>query len=67
MMQAELLPDWLDTIRHFNPVDYAVVAVRSLVLEGYVWADLWHALLILSLWAGAGITFGTRMFRTRAE
>lgn len=67
MMPSELLPGWLDTVRHFNPVDYAVVGVRDLVLTGYVWSDLWRSLLVLGAWAAAGITFGTLMFRTRAE
>ena len=67
MMQPDLLPDWLDTVRHFNPVDYAVVGVRGLVLEGYVWSELWRSFAVLFAWAAAGITFGTFMFRTRAE
>ena len=67
MMPSQLLPGWLDTVRHFNPVDYAVVGVRGLVLTGYVWSDLWHALLVLGAWATAGIIFGTLMFRVRAE
>jgi len=67
MMQPDLLPDWLDTVRHFNPVDYAVVGVRGLVLEGYVWSELWQSFVVLFAWAAAGITFGTFMFRTRAE
>jgi len=67
MMPPQLLPGWLDTARQFNPVDYAVVGVRGLVLEGYVWSDLWLSLLILAAWATAGIAFGTFMFRFRAE
>jgi|YelNatPaOPRAMG01_1025707.scaffolds.fasta_scaffold81589_2 ABC-2 type transport system permease protein len=67
MMKPELLPDWLDTARHFNPVDYAVVGVRDLVLEGYVWSDLWKSLAVLGAWAIVGLIFGTMMFRLRAE
>jgi ABC-2 type transport system permease protein len=67
MMPSDLLPGWLDTVRHFNPVDYAVVGVRGLVLTGYVWSELWRAVLVLAAWATAGIAFGTLMFRTRAE
>ncbi len=62
-----LLPGWLDTARQFNPVDYAVVSVRGLVLEGYVWSDLWQGLLVLAAWAAVGLGFGTLMFRRRAE
>ena len=67
MMPSDLLPGWLDTVRHFNPVDYAVVGVRHLVLDSYVWSDLWRSLLVLSAWASAGIVFGTLMFRAKAE
>jgi ABC-2 type transport system permease protein len=66
-MAAALLPSWLDTVRQFNPVDYAVVGVRGLVLEGFVWSDLWLSLVVLAAWAAVGIGFGTLMFRTRAE
>jgi len=67
MMPAQLLPAWLNTLRHFNPVDYAVVGVRDLVLQGYIWSDLWICLLVLLAWSAAGITFGALMFRSRAE
>ncbi len=67
MMPPELLPDWLDTVRKFNPVDYAVVGVRGLVMTGYIWSELWRSLLVLAAWATAGITFGTLMFRLKAE
>jgi len=67
MMQPDLLPHWLDTVRHFNPVDYAVVGVRGLILEGYVWSDLWRSFAVLAAWAVVGLAFGTLMFRSRAE
>ena len=67
MMPAEMLPAWLDTVRHFNPVDYAVVGVRDLVLTGYVWSDLWRSVAVLLGWAAAGIAFGALMFRAKAE
>ncbi|MFO8009444.1 MAG: ABC transporter permease [Dehalococcoidia bacterium] len=66
-MPGEALPNWLDTVRQFNPVDYAVVAVRGLVLEGYIWSDLWRSLVVLVAWAMAGLTFGTLMFKKHAE
>ena len=67
MMPPDLLPGWLDTVRQFNPVDYAVVGVRDLILEGYIWSDLWRSLVVLGAWAVAGVTFGTLMFRARGE
>ncbi|MFC1925365.1 ABC transporter permease [Chloroflexota bacterium] len=67
MMKPELLPDWLDTVRLYNPVDYAIVAVHTLAGEGYVWDELWKSLVVLVCWAIAGVTFGTLMFHRRAE
>jgi len=67
MMPPAVLPDWLNTVRQFNPVDYAVVGVRSLVLEGYVWSDLWRSLVVLGALAVAAVAFATLMFRRQAE
>jgi ABC-2 type transport system permease protein len=67
MMSPNLLPTWLDSVRRFNPVDYAVVGVRDLVLNGYIWSDLWRSLVVLIGWASAGIVFGMFMFRFKAE
>jgi len=67
MMPGALLPAWLNTARHINPVDYAVVGVRDLISVGYVWSDLWLSLVVLLAWAIVGVVFGTLMFRARAE
>jgi len=67
MMPSRALPSWLNTVRHFNPVDYAVVGVRGLVLEGYVWSDLWQSLLVLGALAVVAVAFATLMFRRQAE
>ena len=67
MMTPALLPNWIDTVRQFNPVDYAVVGVRSLVLEGYLWSDLWTALLVPAAFAVLGMTFATLSFRRGVE
>jgi len=67
LMPPDLLPGWLNIVRHFNPVDYAIVGVRDLITQGYVWSDLWLSLVVLLAVALAGIAFGTLMFRARAE
>jgi ABC-2 type transport system permease protein len=67
MMPSGLLPGWLNTARHFNPVDYSIVGVRDLILQGYVWSDLWRSFAVLLALAVAGVVFGTLMFRARAE
>lgn len=62
-----ILPHWLDVARHFNPVDYAIVSVRNLVVNGYVWSDLWKSLVVLVAFAVVMVAFGTMMFRRQAE
>ena len=64
---VRILPHWLDVVRHYNPVDYAIVGVRDLVLHGYVWSDLWKSLVVLCAFAVVMVVFGTLMFRTKAE
>lgn len=64
---SQLLPRWLDILRQGNPVEYAVVGVRSLVNDGWIWDDIWKALVVLGLWAVIGITFGALLFRKKAE
>ncbi|MFC2018244.1 ABC transporter permease [Chloroflexota bacterium] len=66
-MTSEQLPDWLNTARQFNPVDYAINGARHLFLDGYIWSDLWKSLVVLGAWAIIGVIFGTLMFRRRAE
>lgn len=78
-MPGRELPGWLDTVRHFNPVDYAVVGVRDLVgvpsvpgvidvpQGGWVWSDLWLSLVVLGGLAVVAVAFATLMFRRQAE
>lgn len=67
LMPGNVLPGWLNTARQFNPVDYGVTGVRDLIVNGYVWSDLWRSLTVLLAWAVVMIVFGTLMFRTRRE
>jgi len=67
IMPGNLLPSWLNTVRHFNPVDYTVVGVRDLVQRGYIWSDLWLAFAVLLTLAILGVVFGTLMFDTKVE
>ena len=67
MMPSQVLPSWLNTLRQFNPIDYAIVSIRDLVLQGYVWHDLWRALAVLGGVVVVMVIFATMMFRRRAE
>ncbi|MFA5055968.1 MAG: ABC transporter permease [Dehalococcoidia bacterium] len=67
MMPEELLPGWLQTVTNFNPVDYTIVGVRSLFLEGYNWSDLWPSFAVLGGIAVVMVIFATMMVRRRVE
>jgi ABC-2 type transport system permease protein len=67
MMPKELLPGWLQTVTNFNPVDYTIVGVRSLILEGYVWSDLWPSFAVLGGIAVVMVIFATLMVRRRVD
>ena len=67
MMPSQALPGWLNTVRQFNPIDYTIVSIRDLVLQGYVWHDLWRSLTVLVCVVVVMVAFATLMFRRRAE
>ena len=67
MMPSQALPHWLNVVRHFNPIDYTIVGVRDLVLNGYIWHDLWRSFAVLGVIAVVMVAFATLMFRKRAE
>jgi ABC-2 type transport system permease protein len=43
------LSGWLDTVAGFNPVTYLLEALRSLVSEGWEWADLGKAAIAIAV------------------
>ncbi len=44
----EELSGWLDTVASINPVTYLLEGLRSLVIEGWQWADLGQALVAVA-------------------
>ena len=65
MMPSDLLPQWIQTAKTFNPVSHAVESVRSLVIVGYEWEVIIPDLLILAGVAIFMIVLATSMFRFR--
>lgn len=39
-LQENFLPEWVQTVSAFNPVTYGVDAIRTLMLDGWVWSVL---------------------------
>lgn len=50
-LPQEALTGWLATIADYNPITYLLAALRSLLSDGWIWADLWPGLLAI---AGVG-------------
>jgi len=63
MMPAELVPDWVSTAMMFNPVNYAVEAVRPLFVSGYDWSSYGMGLLVLGVFAAVGVVTAVLAFR----
>src|SRR5512147_2450958 len=42
-------PDWIQTISKFNPISYAVDAVRVLMISGYDWSTVLQAFGVIGL------------------
>ena len=49
LFPVNILPDWLQVVAHFNPVTYALDAMRSALLGGANVAGLWRPLAVLLL------------------
>ncbi len=56
-------PDWIQTISMFNPISYAVNAVRVLMIPGYDWATILQAYGVIAL-VGA-ITLSATVYQFR--
>jgi ABC-2 type transport system permease protein len=63
MMPAELAPDWVSTAMKFNPVNYAIEAVRPLFVSGYDWGSYGMGLLVLGIFAVVGVVTAVLAFR----
>jgi ABC-2 type transport system permease protein len=61
------LEGWLSAVAAWNPVTYLLEGLRSLISEGWVWADLGAALLAIAIVGGVSMTlcFGALRGRIR--
>lgn len=51
LFPVSILPDWLQLVARFNPVTYALEAMRAALLGGASLAELWRPIAILLLFA----------------
>jgi ABC-2 type transport system permease protein len=63
LVPLSLMPDWLRTLARFNPMTYAIDAVRSLGLDGWSWLLLGRATAALLLFDIACLVLATFVLR----
>ncbi len=64
---AELMPGWMQTVNHWNPVTFQIEAIRALMVVGYDWSAIGKALLSLAI-VGAVLQTATMLsFRRLAH
>lgn len=59
------LSGWLDTVASFNPVTYLLEGERSLIFDGWDWAELGKALVALAVVGGVSMTMCLAAMRGR--
>jgi len=65
MTPIRAMPGWLQAITWVNPVRYYAEVMRTVLLRGGGFADLWPQLLALALLGGGILVAATRRFRER--
>ena len=63
LMAPALLPDWIDTVATFNPVDWAVVASREALLASPDWGLVGGRMALLAALAVVMTWLSARAFR----
>lgn len=62
-LPMEVLSGWLATAAKYNPVTYLLAGLRSLIMEGWEWAEIGKALLAI---AGVGVvSFSLALYALR--
>lgn len=57
------LPSWIGTASMFNPISYAVNAIRALMITGYDWSTVLQAWGVIALIAA--VTLGATLYQFR--
>lgn len=62
LVPIQAMPAWMAFLAQFNPMTYAIEAVRELILGGWVWADLLKFMAILIGFDIVSIGLSSRVF-----
>jgi len=63
LIPAYLTPQWIQDAMKFNPVNYAILAVRPMFLTGFDWTAIGQALVVCGVFALVAIFVETAAFR----
>jgi ABC-2 type transport system permease protein len=63
LVPAASLPSWINTISQFNPISYAVNAIRALMIVGFDWPTILAAWGVIALIAV--VTLGATLYQFR--
>ncbi len=64
MIALKQMPDWMQTVAKFNPVDWGVRAAREVVLPGTAWSSVAGYLLLLLGLSAVTASWATWTFRS---
>jgi ABC-2 type transport system permease protein len=62
-MPRELLTGWFKVAVSFNPVEYVLVGIRAIIIEGWVWDSIAPGLYVLVGMTVGLISAATWMYR----
>jgi len=63
LVQQGLMPVWMQNVSSYNPISFAVNAIRDLIMTGYVWGSFSEAYGVISLIAI--LTLGATFYEFR--
>jgi ABC-2 type transport system permease protein len=63
LFPISFLPDWVQTVSMFNPVSYAINAIRALMITGFDWVTIIPAWGVIGL--VAIVTLGATLYQFR--
>ncbi|HEV2120325.1 MAG TPA: ABC transporter permease [Candidatus Bathyarchaeia archaeon] len=63
LVQQGLMPLWMQNVSSYNPISFAVNAIRDLIMTGYVWGSFSEAYAVISLIAV--LTLGATFYEFR--
>ena len=63
LVSQNLMPDWMKTVSSYNPISFAVNAIRTLIINGYDWSTILQAYGVIA--AIGVVTLGSTLYLFR--